>query len=230
MPELDQTLAPRDARHACAVLRGLTSAGGGMVAAATMSLPERATAGRNYDYRYAWIRDQCYAGMAAAAAGYDDLLDKAVSFVSARLLQDGPTLKPAYTVTGGAVPDERRLDLPGYPGGTDKVGNWVNQQFQLDAFGEALQLLAAAGHQDRLDAEGYRALQAAVAAIAGPLDRPRRGDLGVGQQSCGPIPGWPVSRACGWQRAVRRRRLLGGRMDIPGRHDPGRDQPWRAAP
>ena len=46
-----------------------------MVAAATMSLPERADAGRNYDYRYAWIRDQCYAGQAVAAGGADPLLD-----------------------------------------------------------------------------------------------------------------------------------------------------------
>ena len=62
-------LAPRDTRRSYAVLRGLTSAGGGMVAAATTSLPERAEAGRNYDYRYVWIRDQCYAGQAVAAAG-----------------------------------------------------------------------------------------------------------------------------------------------------------------
>ena len=39
-----------------------------MVAAATMSLPERAEAGSNFDYRYAWIRDQCYAGQASAVA------------------------------------------------------------------------------------------------------------------------------------------------------------------
>ncbi len=38
-----------------------------MVAAATMSLPERAQEGRNYDYRYAWIRDQCFTGQAVAA-------------------------------------------------------------------------------------------------------------------------------------------------------------------
>ena len=54
---------PRTAWPCCA---GLTSSAGGMVAAATTSLPERAEAGRNYDYRYAWIRDQCYAGQAAA--------------------------------------------------------------------------------------------------------------------------------------------------------------------
>lgn len=45
IPTLGQTIAPRDARHAYAVLRGLTSSGGGMVAAATMSLPERAAQG-----------------------------------------------------------------------------------------------------------------------------------------------------------------------------------------
>ena len=165
VPRLDSTIAPRDARHACVVLRGLTSDGGGMVAAATMSLPERAGAGRNYDYRYAWIRDQSYAGVAAAAAGVTDLLDAAVGFVGARLLEDGPQLKPAYTVAGGAVPSERALGLPGYPGGTDKVGNWVNEQFQLDAFGESLQLLATAGRAGRLDADGWRAARTAIAAI-----------------------------------------------------------------
>jgi alpha,alpha-trehalase len=135
-PPLDGVLAPRDARHAQVVLRGLTSSGGGMVAAATTSLPERAEEGRNYDDRYAWIRDQVYAGRAAAAAGSSPLLDDAVRFVSGRLHDDGPALVPAYTVDGGPVPDQRRLDLPGYPGGFDLVGNWVNRQFQLDALGE----------------------------------------------------------------------------------------------
>src|SRR3954447_5744639 len=100
VPPLEHTLAPRDARHACAVLSGLTSAGGGMVAAATMSLPERASAGRSYDYRYVWIRDQCYAGRAVAVDGAHPLLDDAVRFVTGRLLDDGSDLRPAYTVTG----------------------------------------------------------------------------------------------------------------------------------
>ena len=54
-----------------------------MVAAATTSLPERAEEGRNYDYRYVWIRDQCYAGEAVAQAGPYPLLDDAVRFVTA---------------------------------------------------------------------------------------------------------------------------------------------------
>ncbi|BBZ44366.1 glycoside hydrolase family 15 protein [Mycobacterium parmense] len=175
MPELKCTIAPRDGEHAYAVLRGLTSSAGGMVAAATMSLPERAHTNQNYDYRYAWIRDQAYAGMGAAAAGAMDLLDSAVAFVGARLLEDGPDLKPAYTIAGDRVPAEETLDLPGYPGGADKIGNWVNRQFQLDAFGEGLQLLATAGRVDRLDAEGWGAARAAIGAIEKRWKEPEAG-------------------------------------------------------
>jgi hypothetical protein len=176
LPAFQASLAPRASRHSYAVLAGLTSGSGAMVAAATMSLPERAQAGRNYDYRYAWIRDQCYAGQAVAADGPHRLLDDAVSFVAARLLDDGPHLKPAYTVTGGAVPDERTLPgLAGYPGGSDKVGNWVNKQFQLDALGEALLLFAAAARHGHLDNWQWRAAEAAVAAVKDRRDDPDAG-------------------------------------------------------
>jgi hypothetical protein len=176
MPPLRHLPATRDARHAYAVMRGLTSADGGMVAAATTSLPERAEQGRNYDYRYAWIRDQCYAGQSAAAAGAYPLLDAAVRFVSGRLQADGPKLAPAYTVDGGRVPDQQRLDLPGYPGGYDLVGNWVTRQFQLDAYGEAMLLLAAAARHDRLDGDGWAAAEIAASAIA---SRWREPDAGI---------------------------------------------------
>ena len=175
VPPLEDVLAPRDARHSYAVLRGLTSAGGGMVAAATTSLPERAEAGRNYDYRYVWIRDQCYAGQAVAAAGTYPLLDDAVTFVTERLLDDGERLAPAYTTSGAPVPDQRRLDLPGYPGGYNRIGNWVNRQFQLDAFGEALLLFAAAARNDRLDAPAWRAAESAAQAIAHRWTEPDAG-------------------------------------------------------
>ncbi len=175
VPRLDACLEPRDARRSYAVLRGLTSSSGGMVAAATTSLPERAEAGRNYDYRYVWIRDQCYAGQACAAAGATTLLDDAARFVTARILDHGPDLKPAYTTLGEAVPAQRTLDLPGYPGGNNLIGNWANQQFQLDAFGESLLLFAAAGRLDRLDADHWKAATAAVDAITGRWTEPDAG-------------------------------------------------------
>jgi len=175
VPSLPQVIGTRDARHACAVLSGLTSSDGGMVAAATTSLPERAEAGRNYDYRYAWIRDQCYAGQAAAAAGAYPLLDSAVRFVAGRIHADGRQLAPAYTVDGGQVPDQRRLDLPGYPGGFDLIGNWVNKQFQLDAFGEALLLFATAARHGRLDSAASQAARSAADAIVARWQEPDAG-------------------------------------------------------
>jgi GH15 family glucan-1,4-alpha-glucosidase len=166
VPEISGTVADPDARHSYAVLRGLTGGeGGGMVAGATMCLPERAGEGRNYDYRYAWIRDQCYAGQAVAAYGPQPLLDDAVTFVADRLLADGPQLKPAYAIGGGPVPEEQELDVPGYPGATTRIGNRVGKQFQLDVFGEALQLFAAAAGHDLLDGRRWSAVESAVAAI-----------------------------------------------------------------
>jgi hypothetical protein len=165
LPEFDRSLAPADARRTYAVLAGLTSSSGGTVAAATAGLPERAEAGRNYDYRYSWIRDQCYIGQAIATDGPHPLLDGSVHFVTRRVLEDGPELAPAYGVDGSRVPDQHELDLPGYPGGSLRVGNWVNQQFQLDAFGEVLLLLAAAARHDRLDDEGWEAVTTTAEAI-----------------------------------------------------------------
>ncbi len=165
VPRLDRSVAPRDTRHAYAVLRGLTRPGGGMVAAATMGLPERAEAGRNYDYRYVWMRDQALAGIAAAVDEPLPLLDDAVAFTTARLLEDGDRLRPAYRLDGGAVPDQQVLDLPGYPGAKPVAGNHANDQFQLDALGELLQLFAAAARHDHLDTDGHRAVRVNVAAI-----------------------------------------------------------------
>jgi alpha,alpha-trehalase len=180
IPEFGALTAERDAAHSYAVMRGMTTADGGMVAASTMSLPERADEGANYDYRYVWIRDQCFAGVAVAANGAHPLVDSAVDFVAARLLNDGPDLMPAYTSAGGVVPEQRRLKLPGYPGGCDIVGNHVREQFQLDAFGEALLLFAAADGYDRLTRDHVDAAMIAIDAIEKNW---RRADAGIWELS-----------------------------------------------
>ena len=126
VPELGSSLAPRESRHSYAVLAGLTSSGGGMVAAATMSLPERAKAGRNYDYRYVWIRDQSLdAGRPWPPTG-----DTAARRRRGRLRGvPHPRRRPRAQAR---IHDQRR-PCPGrahavpagrIPGGSDKAGNW----------------------------------------------------------------------------------------------------------
>ncbi|KES07793.1 glycoside hydrolase [Streptomyces toyocaensis] len=190
VPDCSDTAAPRDTRMAYAVLNGLTSTAGGMVAAATTSLPERADTGRDYDYRFAWVRDQCYAGIAVAAHGPHPLLDRAVRFVADRVLEDGIALRPAYTVDGGPLPPERRLPFVGYPGGGDRTGNRAGRQFQLDVFGEALQLFAAAARHGVLDT---RAAEAAALAAEAVADRWTRPDAGLWELE---DRWWTHSRLC----------------------------------
>ena len=175
LPGCDDLIALADARHSYAVLRGLTSASGAMVAAATTSLPERLEGGRNYDYRYAWIRDQCYAGIAVAAHGPHPLLTGTLRFVTERLLDDGPELMPAYTVAGEPIGDEVSLKLRGFPGGTAKSGNWVRGQFQLDALGETLSLFAAAARLDMLAEDDWRAAAVAADGIGKRWNEPDAG-------------------------------------------------------
>ncbi|MCF6524535.1 glycoside hydrolase family 15 protein [Streptomyces sp. JJ36] len=175
VPGCEDLPAPHDARQAYAVLNGLTSSHGGMVAAATTSLPERARAGRNFDYRYSWLRDQAYAGIAVAAHGDHPLLGRAVDFATARVLEDGEALHPVYTPDGGRVPKQTMLSLPGYPGGSDRVGNAAARQFQLDSFGEVLQLFAAAARHQRCDREVRRAVDVAVTAVGAHWQLPEAG-------------------------------------------------------
>lgn len=175
VPDFESSAAPRDARHAYAVLRGLTAPGGGMVAAATVGMPERAEAGRNYDYRYVWLRDQAYAGLAVGVERPDPLLDEAVAVSTARILEHGPDLAPAYRLDGRPLPHERRVDLRGYPGGCVVTGNWVRGQFQLDTCGELLQLYATAGRHDHLSADDLKAVAQLVDLVDKRWDVPDAG-------------------------------------------------------
>jgi GH15 family glucan-1,4-alpha-glucosidase len=68
------------------------------------------------------------------------------------------------------------------PGRFDLVGNWVNRQFQLDAFGESLLLLATAARNDRLEADGWRAVGIAADAIARRWQESDAGIWEIGNQ------------------------------------------------
>jgi hypothetical protein len=175
VPPLHDVVGRRDARVAYAVLRGLTTPGGGMVAAPTLGLPERAEAGRNYDYRYVWLRDQAYAGLAVSVHEPLPLLSELVDVTTARVLEHGAEIAPAYSVTGSLPPHEDTLDVPAYPGGAAVVGNWVRGQFQLDTPGELLQLYAAAARWGLLTNEDAKAAEVLVDLIATRWKKPDAG-------------------------------------------------------
>ncbi|MGI9113664.1 MAG: glycoside hydrolase family 15 protein [Chthoniobacterales bacterium] len=120
-------------------LKGLTYAPtGGIVAAATTSLPEQIGGVRNWDYRYCWLRDATFTLFAFIRSGY---LDEARSWRQwlLRAIAGSPSqMQIMYGVRG-----ERRLpefELPWLAGyensGPVRVGNAASNQFQLDVYGE----------------------------------------------------------------------------------------------
>src|SRR5437870_5277194 len=122
-------------------LKGLTYAPtGGLVAAATTSLPEQIGGPRNWDYRYCWLRDATFALLSLLRSGYRE---EAKSWREWLLRAVGGS--PAKMQIMYGVRGERRLDeleipwLSGYEGSKPvRVGNAASKQFQLDVYGEVL--------------------------------------------------------------------------------------------
>ena len=116
---------------------------GGIVAAPTTSLPEALGGGRNWDYRYCWLRDATLTLYALMNAGF---VDEAISWRSwlTRAIAGAPEqMQIMYGIAG-----ERRLDeyelpwLAGYEGSRPvRVGNAASTQLQLDVFGEVADAL-----------------------------------------------------------------------------------------
>ncbi len=114
---------------------------GAIVAAPTTSLPETAGGGRNWDYRYTWLRDSAFVLYALDRLGYDAEADAFVQFLKRVCRRaDGKHLQIMFAVDGGRELSERVLDhLAGYRGARPvRIGNGAAGQFQLDVYGELL--------------------------------------------------------------------------------------------
>ena len=119
---------------------------GGIVAAATSSLPETLGGGRNWDYRYCWLRDATLTLEALMQGGYFEEAMAWRNWLLRAVAGDPADLQIMYGAAG-----ERRLDewevswLPGYEGSTPvRVGNAASGQFQLDVYGEVMSALYVA--------------------------------------------------------------------------------------
>jgi len=121
-------------------LKGLTYAPtGALMAAATTSLPETPQGERNWDYRYAWVRDSTFALWGLYTLGFDREASDFFSFV-ADMCRDGSTLQIMYGVGGERQLDERTLThLTGFEGAWPvRVGNAAYNQRQHDVWGAVL--------------------------------------------------------------------------------------------
>ncbi|MCC6195290.1 MAG: glycoside hydrolase family 15 protein [Burkholderiales bacterium] len=125
-------------------LKGLTHAPtGGMVAAATTSLPERAGGDRNWDYRYCWVRDSTFTLYALLLAGYRDEAAAWRGWLLRAAAGHPGDLKILYAVDGSRVSWEYELPwLSGYARSKPvRVGNAASDQVQIDVYGELVDTL-----------------------------------------------------------------------------------------
>jgi GH15 family glucan-1,4-alpha-glucosidase len=135
-------------RTSLMVLKALTYLPtGGIVAAPTTSLPEKIGGVRNWDYRYCWLRDATFALDAFLEFGFAEEARAWRAWLLRAVAGDPDDLQIMYGPAGERQLPERELPwLPGYEGSRPvRVGNGASDQFQLDVYGEVLDVL----HQAR---------------------------------------------------------------------------------
>jgi GH15 family glucan-1,4-alpha-glucosidase len=131
-------------------LKALTySPTGGIVAAATTSLPEKIGGERNWDYRICWLRDSTFTLYALSIAGYHEEAKAWRQWLLRAIAGEPAKMQIMYGLRG-----ERRLTefevgwLPGYEKSAPvRIGNAAHEQFQLDVYGEVMDSFYAARKQ-----------------------------------------------------------------------------------
>ncbi|HTO73204.1 MAG TPA: glycoside hydrolase family 15 protein, partial [Gemmatimonadales bacterium] len=134
---------------------------GAVVAAMTTSIPEAAGSGRNWDYRYCWLRDAYFVVNALNSLGTTRTMERYMAFILNVVADAGQAeLKPVYGISGRSVLDERVVSsLAGYRSmGPVRVGNQAHRQIQHDVYGSAILAATHAFFDRRLIREGNEAL------------------------------------------------------------------------
>ena len=162
------------------VLKALTyDPTGGIVAAPTTSLPEKIGGVRNWDYRYCWLRDATFTLDALLESGFTSEAEAWRSWLLRAIAGDPDDIQIMYGPAG-----ERRLHeyelpwLPGYENSRPvRIGNDASAQFQLDVYGEVMDVLHQARRQHIAPEDQSWALQQVL--LANLEERWREPDEGI---------------------------------------------------
>ncbi|MBM3342811.1 MAG: glycoside hydrolase family 15 protein, partial [Betaproteobacteria bacterium] len=134
---------------------------GAIVAAMTTSIPEARGSGRNWDYRYCWLRDGYFVVNALNRLGATRTLQRYLNYITniAAGADYGP-LQPVYGIDGRAELTECEVPaLPGYRGmGPVRIGNLAYRQVQHDVYGSAILAATHIFFDQRLARRGDEAL------------------------------------------------------------------------
>jgi GH15 family glucan-1,4-alpha-glucosidase len=131
------------------VLRALSHEDtGGIVAAATTSLPESSGGVRNWDYRYVWLRDASLTLQVLLSHGFDEEAVNWRGWLLRAIAGDPADIQIMYGLAGERdLPEREITSLPGYQGASPvRIGNGAALQYQADVIGEVMMAL----HEARL--------------------------------------------------------------------------------
>jgi GH15 family glucan-1,4-alpha-glucosidase len=160
-------------------LKALTYAPtGGIVAAATTSLPEQLGGVRNWDYRCCWLRDATFTLYALLMNGYVDEARAFREWLLRAVAGKASQLQIMYGIAGERRLPELVLDwLPGYENSAPvRIGNAAHRQFQLDIFGEMADVVHVARSSGlQATADGWRIERELLEHLESVWDQPDEG-------------------------------------------------------